>query len=262
MKEIQSGGKQVFIVRSHNQVLEAWEKRPGLNVFSLDFHTDTREAFGNYSHWRTDSEVRAGRCEDPENRKKELTDQKIRAYLDGASPLRSINDNLKHDEHIDFAVRTDMIARAFILSKNSNPSSSNPHVHVLLGSEEYKDQRIIEYSPPCVPGCPKQAHDSDCRRLLADASLEDRVLEDAVSKAESLDPAFFDGYILDIDCDYFNTERSLQPAQSGVFGKLVREAAFVTIALEPECVKICRLEGSLLTGESVLEALLSIMDKI
>lgn len=261
MDEVVAGGKQVYIVRSHNQVLEAWEARPGLKVFSLDFHTDTREALGSYAYWRTDSEVRAGRCDDPEQRKRELRDEKIRAYLEGDATIRGINDNLKHDEHLDFAVRCDMIEKAFVLSKNSNPSSSNPNVHIALGTEEFAGQRIIEYSPPCVPGCPESVHDDDCRRLLADASLEDTVLGDAVSTAESFDPFFFDGYILDIDCDYFNTEKSLRPEGAGVFRRLVRNAALITIALEPECVRICRLEDSFLESGRILEGLIALIEK-
>ena len=261
MEKIISGGKQVYIVHSHNQVLEAWETCPGLNVFSLDFHTDTREAFGNYSYWRADSEYKAGRCGDRVLRKKELRDQKILSYIEGRSSISSINDNLRHDEHLDFAVRTDMIGRAFILATNRNTSSSNPNVHIADGSAEYEGQRIIEYSPLCVPACLKDVHDDECGRLRADSFIEDDFLGDAVSKADSFDPFFFDDYILDIDCDSFNTEKSLCPGTQNVFRKLIKEAAMITIALEPECVKICRLEDSLLDSAQILDALMTIIEK-
>ena len=262
MEKVMAGRKQLFVVHSHNQVLEAWESCPGANVFSLDYHTDTREAFGNYAFWRADSEAKAGRCEDPEARKTELMDQKIRAYLDGNSTIRDINDNLKHDEHLDFAVRTRMIGCAFVLAKNRNYQSSNPNVYIAGNQSEYMGEGIIEYSPSCVPGCSKKIHDEECSRLLADSSIEDTVLSVAMTKAETFHPDFFENYILDIDCDYFNTERSLRPGTSAVFGELVRKASMITIALEPECVKICRFEGSILDSESILEALTAIIEGI
>ena len=253
MEEITAGGKQLYIVHSHNQVLEAWEQHPGRNIFSLDYHTDTKEAFGSYSYWRADSEAKAGRCEDPELRKRELQDEKIRAYLEGTTTIRSINDNLKHDEHIDFAVRTDMIGTAFILATNSNVSSSNPHVFIADGRREYEGQRIIEYSSPCLPDSPN---------LRADSVIEDEFLSDAVATAESFHPLFFNDFILDIDCDYFNTVKSLRPENSQLFKKLIRKAAFITIALEPECVRICRLDDSLGDSETILDALISIIGSI
>ncbi len=258
-KRMGTGGKTVCVFRSHNQVLEAWEKSPGLNVFSLDFHTDTKGAFGNYSYWRTDSEVKAGRCKNPELRIKELVNEKITAYLEGRTTIQSLNDNLRHDEHIDFAVRTDMIGMAFILATNRNDSSSNPHVFMADSTEEYKGQRIIEYSPPCVPGCRKSVHDDECIRLRADCVIEDDFLADAVSKAESFDPSFFKNYILDMDCDYFNTEKSLKPRNLQVFRKLIREASLITIALEAECVKICRLDDGSMDSDRILDALTALI---
>ena len=259
MREIRIKNKSVYIVESHNQVLEAWERASKPNVFSLDFHTDTREAFQNYSYWRADSEVKSGRCSDSAARNKELTDQKINQYLDKKITINQINDNLKHDEHLDFAVRTEMIDTAFILSVNSNTTSSNPNVYIPGGAEEYGDQRIIEFSPPCVPGCLKQVHDEACRTLRADNAVEDALLENAVSRAESYRPSFFSNYILDIDCDYFNTEKSLYPENTGLFKKLIRDSEFITIAMEPECVKICRHEGSSLDSDTILDRLMSII---
>jgi len=252
----------LYIADSHNQVLEAWEPGISRNVFSLDYHTDTRPAFQNYSYWRADSEVNAGLFDDHGSRMEELTDQKIRDYLEQTITLEQVNDNLKHDEHIDFAVRTNLIDRAFILSKSGNESSSNPNVHLVRGGDEYNDQRIIEYSPLCIPGCLKEVHDEECLQLRADSALENSFLNRAVGRAEQLNNTFFDKYILDIDCDYFNTERSLYPEECSTFRDLIRYSDLITIALEPECVEICRQEGNRLSSEIILERLISIIESV
>ncbi|OQY32126.1 MAG: hypothetical protein B6241_11875 [Spirochaetaceae bacterium 4572_59] len=176
--------------------------------------------------------------------------------------INQINNNLRHDEHLDFAVRSNIIDTAFVLSTNRNESSSNPNVHIVCGSDEYRGQRIIEYSPSCIPACPKETHDQECLKMRADSCLEDSFLEAAVAAAESVQGSFFDHYILDIDCDYFNTEKSLYPESLEAFKKLIRNAELISIALEPECVKICRHEGCQLTSREISERLLSIIESI
>jgi hypothetical protein len=259
MEKVSVNGKNIYIVESHNQVLEAWETCKHLNVFSLDYHTDTKEAFHTYSYWRADSEIKSGEQRNFEVRKQELTEMKMSQYQKKQSTIKKINNNLRHDEHIDFAVKTNMVNTAFILSKNKNPRSSNPRVYLADGPEPYKNQRIIEYSPSCIPSCPKESHDEMCHRIRADYSLEDLVLQDAIDQAKFLIPSFFDNFILDIDCDYFNTKKSLYPEDFTCFKSLIRQSEFITIALEPECVKICRLRDSNLTSKIILEGLISLI---
>lgn len=262
MRKITVNQKAIYIVESHNQVLEAWESLHGLNVFSLDFHTDTRQAFYNYSYWRADSEVKSGLYRNLQERAEKLTDQKINQYLEKQMTINQINNNLKHDEHLDFAIRSNMIDTAFVLSKNSNETSSNSNVYIVDSQEQYNKQRIIEFSPSCIPGCSKTIHDEECRIRRADSSIEDFFLVDAIGRAKSFKSSFFDNYILDIDCDYFNTEKSLYPENLEVFKRLIRNAELITIALEPECVKICRHEGCQLVSEDILTRLISILETI
>jgi hypothetical protein len=176
--------------------------------------------------------------------------------------IHQINDNLQHDEHLDFSVRTDIVDKVFVLAKNRNLKSSNPNVHILDGMTQYDDQRIIEFSPPCLPDCRKEKHNEECRILRAESSIEDSFLEDAVLKAESIAPFFFSHYILDVDCDYFNTEESLYPQEYEVFKRLVRNSDFITIALEPECVKICRHDDSRLDSDVILNRLVSLIEEL
>ena len=131
---------------------------------------------------------------------------------------------------------------------------------IVGGEEEYRGESLIEYSPECTPCCNLDEHGDPCTGRLADLSIESPFLEEAVLQAEHLKQGFFESYILDIDCDYFNTRRSLSPRQDGVFKKLVRESEFITVALEPECVKICRRPGEedLVSGR-ILEELISLI---
>lgn len=259
MKMVKSAGKEIYIVQSHNQVLEAWEKSPGLNVFTLDFHTDTKRAFSNYSFWRADSEFKAGRCSNTDKRVQELCEEKISDYLKKKLSIKQINDNLKHDEHLDFAVSTELVDMVFVLATSRNSTSSNPNVYIINNDSSFGNQKILQYSPLCVPECTRTIHDSHCNRLRADSSIENSFLEDAVAEAKKYNAAFFDNYILDIDCDYFNTDRSLYPGKIDVFKSLIKESRFITIALEPECVKICRQKGHGVSSDIIVERLLSII---
>ncbi len=246
-------------MRSHNQVLEAWNRGARQNVFSLDYHTDTKKAFLDYAYWRADSEFKAGKVNNPIRRTNDLMEEKIHQFLNDAIDLDQVNDNLRHDEHLDFAVRTDLIEKAFVVAKNSNPASSNPNVYIFDGPGQYDDHRLIEYNTPLFD-CSGSQTPQECRMAMADSAIEAEVLSHAVSSAQMLAPDFFENYILDIDCDYFNTEKSLTPGDNGTFRQLVRESEFITIALEPECVGICLLEGNDLDSDSILESLLTLIE--
>jgi len=260
MKKHVMGGKDVYIVENHNEVIEAWEKHQGLNVFSLDYHTDTRQAFHNFTYWKVKRETEAGICSNQEERIRELTEQKIDLYLNKELSAEQINYDLKHDEHLDFATRTQIINMAFVLSVNSNKTSSNPNVHIVQNHTEYKNQRLLEYSIPCIPGCLKDIHDENCRAVKADSALEDIVLKDAMAKAESYNPGFFDNFILDIDCDYLNTDKSLYPEAESIFHRLISKSHIISIAMEPACVRICRHKNSRLDSDIIIERLLSAIE--
>lgn len=256
MKKMCLNGKEIYIVRSHNQVLEAWNLYIKPNVFSIDFHTDTKIAFKNYAYWRAYSEVKNKKCSSLPKREISLRNEKITQFLEKKISLNHINDNLKHDEHIDFAVKTDIVNKVFILAKNSNITSSNSNVYLANRDKSYNNQAIIEYS---YNFSTSDISDITKKKYSSDNSIEAYVLMDAIRKAEIIEKDFFDNYILDIDCDYFNSEESLKPKNIDVFIRLLKNAKCITIALEPECVKICRLKDSKLTSDVILDNLIKII---
>ncbi|WP_320534459.1 hypothetical protein [Robbsia andropogonis] len=60
-------------------------------------------------------------------------------------------------------------------------------------------------------------------------------------------------YILDIDLDYFHSERSIEPVESNTFYQLICNALAVPIATEPWYVDRLKTAGSTITAEWLLE---------
>jgi hypothetical protein len=112
-------------------------------------------------------------------------------------------------------------------------------------------------------GCEERSHGDDCHRddccrLQADQAIEsimlDRLIQNANSMAQSvnIDSIVQSPYVLDLDLDYFRTVKSLFPDDSVVFYRLIRNAVGITIATEPNYVKLTRLDEDL-TSECALK---------
>lgn len=69
------------------------------------------------------------------------------------------------------------------------------------------------------------------------------------------------GYILDVDLDYFQTRKSIEPEDARTFYRLIRESGIITVALEPACVESGRLEGETITSDFLLARLLEHIEK-
>jgi hypothetical protein len=113
-------------------------------------------------------------------------------------------------------------------------------------------------SSDCVIGCGKNSHDDDCARARSAQVLETVYLDHELAELNAMTdkdgvPRVEDGtYVLDIDLDYFHLERAIEPRDPATFYRLVRNAAAITIATEPDYVEDCRIKGSHVTGESLL----------
>lgn len=83
-----------------------------------------------------------------------------------------------------------------------------------------------------------------CHRVLESDFLNEKIQAINLLLKKIGEPSFFDGsYILDIDLDYLNTCRSIEPRDSQEFLKLVKNAALVTVATEPDYVQHCAREA-------------------
>lgn len=120
---------------------------------------------------------------------------------------------------------------------------------------------IYDIGAHCSVGCRKSSHDDDCMIARNDQVLESATLERDLAQAnvmaqdDGLPVAETAPYILDVDLDYFHSERAINPDDSATFYRLVRNAIAVTVALEPECVEELRCKGSTITSTSLLARL-------
>lgn len=244
------GGKRVYVVEHHHQALEAWaEIRQCLDfsptLLSLDRHNDTRPAFWRYMAGQglvTDNHY----C-NPELALELLNTESAKYnYQNPASILQAI-ENLRHDEHIDAAVRLNIISRAFIIAFDQievtqrdidgNFRERGDHMYVL----------------------PRLGDDDVLNRIDADNSLETEWLYEKLEMIDEIAPLDGDpdwkepGFILDIDLDYFRTPKAVAPDDPMVFHAMISASQAITIALEPYCVRGAQL-GAPQTANQLLAA--------
>lgn len=255
--------KDVTVVRRHHEVIDAWCRTSGHNVITLDYHTDSRSALLDYSYHEAVKRLGSDRHPDFWQMHRGITEDEIALYRKTKDIGRVIS-LLKFDEHIDFAVRAGIINRSFALVKEDGYNSTvNDNVYSIQREHpEYRAQKIMEYRPTCVPGCRREAHNDDCWVEVSWNSIDDVLLGDAISKFSQYEPDVFEGFILDIDCDYFTSFRSLTPSSMNIFKELIKRSTLITIALEPECVELLRLEHETITSQVICDRILDIIKSI
>ena len=167
---------------------------------------------------------------------------------------RSVLDaiqNLKHDEHIHAATATGILNFAFVIQLQNS-----------MGAW-LEERRIFEVPYSCANGCNKRPHDDACYRAQCDQLLESIYLDDQLDRLsrkartlgiEALEPG---SYVLDIDLDFFHTQRAGHPHDPSVFYRLIKGASAITIAKEPACVDLLKFKGEMITSETLLRDILS-----
>lgn len=245
--KINIAGKDVYIVKSHHHVLQGWAEvrrtqgsAPAL--LTLDHHTDTQEPFLRHSYWATHDPL------------KETIDERQAMQQTLVQAIDWTNDDaveaaigkLKHDEHIRAAIQAGILSRAFVVNFSSEThADAAGHVYATCSGCDGL-------------GCTKPIHDDDCTQVRADQALESRHLDHELSQLNAMAQASgepgveAEPYVLDIDLDYFNSDKAIEPDDPATFYRLVQGALAITIATEPGCVVEERLEGSNITAESLL----------
>lgn len=141
---------------------------------------------------------------------------------------------LHHDEHFDWALRSGMISEAVILS-----------VSPQIGPLPHPGLRVLPFRD--APSVQTILNDPESARDFADTLLASRLPQSAeLDFTREAAP-----WILDIDCDVFLTERSLEYPEDGLFAGWIRRAELITISRESDWVKLLRLPGERITGESL-----------
>ncbi|WP_343668596.1 UPF0489 family protein [Paraburkholderia heleia] len=243
------GGKDVYIVKSHHHVLQSWaEIRRSLPaapaLLTLDHHTDTYEPFLRHRYHATHRTL----GDDKRDAMDALLPGMIAKlrYDDETSVLEAIG-KLYNDEHVRTAIMAGIVSRGFVVN---------------LSDENHGEPGVIYLtSSLCAIGCEKMPHDDDCVPVHSGQVLESVYLDhelgelNAMAQRDGVPPVEAEPYILDIDLDYFHSEKAIEPDDPATFYRLVQNAVAVTIATEPDYVKDCRIEGSKVTGKSLLARL-------
>lgn len=204
--------KPVCIVEEHHQVLPFWKKIAGDGTLdftlTLDHHTDVLPAFS--------------RMEEKPEINRERADE-------AAAQLR-------HDEHIDWALRAGIMHRAIILSHENFTDPAHPSMKVICPEIWPDTQAVLNSEPEAV--------------LAAGSVLETDYLKHALS-GEKLSGK----YILDIDLDNFLCAKALEPEDPSFFLELAENAAGISISMERDWQKILRLRGETLNTDDILSML-------
>jgi len=210
-------GRHIYIVEDHHHVLVPWmdfrEKsgKPFVSL-TLDHHTDVLPA-----------------------------DSRCAFDLTHDNLMKSLA-LLRHDEHLDWAVKSGIIERALIVSHENFTNPANPQLQVICDPDWPDSQEIL--------------NSSDKAREMASKVLESEFLTKQLSAANIPSDATL---VLDIDLDYFLTAAALSPKAPELFLSLVRRSPIITISMEREWVKILRLKGENISSESILAELLQLI---
>ena len=150
--------------------------------------------------------------------------------------LRETVKKLRHDEHFHFAVASGLVKEC-IISACVNVTKPASKALKVRWDERWGEENNVLAQP-------------EKYRFLADSVLETEYL--AARFGDTLPEHF----ILDIDCDYFSTLKSLLPEDPSYFRRMVSSAPLITVSLERDWVRLLRFpgEGSL-TSEKIVETL-------
>lgn len=272
--------KRVYIVGSHHHAIKEWfrYRELGSHLLSFDYHTDFHKAFLRRSCASSPCQIGA-RPYTVENHN--LVLEKHIGCRDENAVEAAVKD-LRNDEHIDFAIRSGMIKRAFVFS--CNPST-------------FKDGRVLEVpvAPPVVmsdvqvqmmmllnslaPKMLKEVSENEAdvpSNILVGNSVELGIVSfselrhpllEGKGESERAQLVTIDGvldevlatfrehgfnednYILDFDCDFIRDRGAMTHEQFQTLEGLIKGAKAITIAREPDCVREC--SGQTLSYEDV-----------
>ncbi len=218
---------RVYITGPHHHVIKEWlrYRRTGVHLLSFDFHTDFFHAFLR-QNWNPETLS----CEDNRNRylAKHISCQDVDAAI----------KDLKHDEHIDFALESGMIEKAFVFSCQKNSCFDGRVLSVPNGSKQIDQARIFSYCEAHHPLAKPLPYTESEKARMAKLITTDQVLDDVIKTFRQY--GFNqENYILDFDCDFIRDKDAMTHGGFQVLKDLIEGAKAITIAREPSCVEEC-----------------------
>ena len=217
MEKFNWRNKSCFVVAEHHHVLPIWysfsqEKNIIPAVVTLDHHTDTLPSFSRVYAQKSDFVI-------PSNLK-----------------IDEITAILQHDEHIDYALKSNIIKSSIIIAHTNSNIIADDRITLL------NDGFLSDDMPLNSPEL----------RQYFDKALED----DFLTQFEEFLPD--KPYILDIDLDYFKSYKSLNPEKYSIFSKLVDEAEIITLSREEIWVKLLSFEDKNFNSDYIIKRLLEL----
>ena len=155
---------------------------------------------------------------------------------------------LRHDEHLDWALRSGILAESWVLAHENFTVPAHPAMH-LLHDPQWPEEAVM-------------LNDSAAYRPFADRVLESAFLRRMLPESLRHGGPDDTPLILDIDLDYFATARSVRPDDSAEFAALARRSALITLSLESDWVRLLRLDGETITGESLLREMIRLLTEV
>lgn len=200
------------IVEEHHQVLPFWAEIAGDGtldfILTLDHHTDVLPAFSRLEN---------------------------KPEINRSEPEKAVV-LLRHDEHIDWALRAGIMKEAIILSHENFTEPAHPAMRVICPELWPETQAILNSEPAAV---------SAAEKVLEPEYLQYAVFRNDLSK----------NYILDIDLDNFLCEKALHPEKPEFFLELANHAKGISISMERDWQRILRLKGETFTSNDILSML-------
>lgn len=234
---------KICVVDEHHHVLRFWAHlRRNLSfapyLITLDHHTDTSEPFRNYI-----------------KKNFSFMDFKIQTELlnqiqfqDSVSIEQAIL-KLSHDEHILTAIKSNIIESAIVVAHKAQDTDF----------ATYQQHRVMCRSVDGEATIKKLLR-IDCDRVLESDFLREK-LESVASVLMTTDFLAPGRFILDIDLDYLNTKKSLNPDNSVFLKTLIQNSLLVTIATEKSHFDYCKLDHDM-KNQAALHTLLKLIDDL
>lgn len=243
--------KPIALFEDHHFALIPWAQwglgHTQLRLITIDHHCDTHEAFLRraFINHEVDRQRQASLC----------------AAIDPAVPstVEAAVIALRHDEHIDAAIRSGILDAAFVIAPQDQRSirSLEHTAHAEL-ERQLVPAQLAELWQTNPRPLPPMTYRMPTNRMVAvhpvefmragelvnpwpDLALESEHLGDRLAifnqilRLEGAPELQHAPYILDIDLDAFNTVQSMSPKDPFLFYELIRGALGITVAIEADC---------------------------
>lgn len=220
--------KRVYITWSHHHVIKEWfrYREHGMHLLSFDYHTDFKEAF-------------IGKSIDPSFPFRISTERR-KSYLSKHIPCNDVEaaiKDLRNDEHIDFAIRSGMIEKAFVFSHDISTFRDARVLSIPNGRKQIGQAGIFSYCEVDHPLATPHPYNDITEAKMAKLITSDEVLNEVIKTFWEY--GFNAGnYIFDFDCDFIRDETAMNN-RSQVLKKLIKRARAITVAREVNCVDEC-----------------------